>query len=105
MSPQKSFASNNGEIYTPIWFYSLILTWGHSDWNIRLCATNFCNKSYRTGTAKMESPYYSYTKESYNGYSARPTFSIEVTYTFGYGKKVSRGDDDIKVERAASAIM
>lgn len=105
MSPQKRFASNNGEIYTPIWFYSLILTWGHSDWNIRLCATNFCNKSYRTGTAKMESPYYSYTKESYNGYSARPTFSVEVTYTFGYGKKVSRDDEKIESERAASAIM
>ena len=105
MSPQKSFASNNGEIYTPIWFYSLILTWGHSDWNIRLYATNFCNKRYRNGTAKMDSPYYSYTTESYNGYNAHANFSVQVTYTFGYGKKVQRGNDTLDVERAASAIM
>lgn len=104
-SPKKAFAMNNGEIYTPIWSYNLMLTWGHGDWNIGLYATNFFNTRYRCGTAVMDSPYYSYTNVKYNGYNARATFTVQVSYTFGYGKKVSRGNENLDFEKAKSAIM
>lgn len=105
ISPKKTFESGNGAIYTPRWFYSLILTWGHNDWKVLLRATDFFNYGYRAGTSVMNSPYYSYTNEIYNAFKAHAGVSIEITYTFGYGKKVSRGDEKLESERAASAIM
>lgn len=105
ISPRKTFDSFNGEIYTPRWSYSLILTWGHGDWNVLLRAHNFCNYGYRGGTSVMNSPYYSYTSEITKGLSNHASISFEVTYTFGYGKKVSRGNESLEAGRANSAIM
>ena len=104
-SPRKTFNSENGEIYTPRWQYGLILSWGRNGWNVSLQPIDFFYYGYKAGTSVMNSPYYSYSTEKYNGFNNHAGVSISITYTFGYGKKIQRGDENLESGRANSAIM
>lgn len=103
-SPAKQFGETNGVIYKPEWSYSLYLIWGKNEWNVRLETFNIFGKGWNNGTSKMESPYYSFLRYNY-GTGRHPGIGLCVSYTFGYGKKVMRGNESENVQQAQSAIM
>lgn len=103
-SPAKQFGETNGVIYKPDWSYSLYLIWGKNEWNVRLETFNIFGKGWNNGTSKMESPYYSFLRYNY-GTGRHPGIGLCVSYTFGYGKKVMRGNESENVQQAQSAIM
>ena len=85
-------------------YYYIVAGWGNSDLNVRLTAYNMFNSSWKSGDVYIESPLYSERRTSFDtNYHAR--LSLSVTYTFGYGKKVKRGNEVGEQEGVGSAII
>ena len=82
---------NRGVIYEDRDFYQMLAGWSRSGWNIRVSAMNMFRNDWLCSTSKLMTPLYSETQF--------------VTYTFGYGKKVNRGNEVGEQYGAASAIM
>lgn len=84
--------------------HSLTAGWANSDWNIRLTAFNFFNKGWDNADTVTEAPLYSEYKETI-GTSSHPRLNVTATYTFGYGKKIQRGNEVGEQSGSTSAIM
>lgn len=67
-------------------------------------AANVFNKGWSSAEIVTESPLYTEYKENV-GTSSHPRINVAVTYTFGYGKKVQRGNEVGEQSGASSAIM
>ena len=103
-SPGKQMFSSSPQIYKDRNFHSLTVGWANSDLNIRVMAANVFNKGWSSAEIVTESPLYTEYKENI-GTSSRPRINVAVTYTFGYGKKVQRGNEVGEQSGASSAIM
>lgn len=103
-TPQKGLRFNTNTIYSNRNFYSLTAGWSDSDWNISLSAYNFFNKGWENSTWKFNTPLYSEVRTNYGNYY-HPRINLAVTYTFGYGKKVQRGNEVGEQSGASSGIM
>lgn len=103
-TPCKQMFSSSPQIYKNRNFHSLTVGWANSDWNIRVMAANVFNKSWSSAEIVTESPLYREYKENI-GTSSHPRINVAVTYTFGYGKKVQRGNEVGEQSGASSAIM
>lgn len=55
-------------------------------------AANFFNKGWDNADTATETPLYTEYKEAI-GTNSHPRINMAVTYTFGYGKKVQRGNE------------
>lgn len=103
-SPDKLMFSDCSWTYKSRDYYALQAGWGNTDWNIRLLAYNFFNRHWDISDQYTESPFYNEHKVYYDTtYHAR--LSLSVSYTFGYGKKVRRGNEVGEQSGASSAIM
>lgn len=67
-------------------------------------AAPFFNKGWRSADIVTESPLYTEFRENI-GTTSYPRINVTVTYTFGYGKKVQRGNEVGEQSGANSAIM
>ncbi|MCX4292684.1 MAG: hypothetical protein OSJ56_01320 [Prevotella sp.] len=103
-TPQKSLSLNTNTIYHKSNYYSLTAGWSDLDWNIRLSVYNFLNKGWENSTSEFKTTLYSEASTNY-GNNYHPRINISVTYTFGYGKKVQRGNEVGEQSGAASAIL
>lgn len=103
-SPGKQMFSSSPQIYKDRNFHSLTVGWANSDWNIRVMAANVFNKGWSSAEIVTESPLYTEYRENI-GTSSHPRINITATYTFGYGKKVQRGNEVGEQSGASSAIM
>ena len=103
-SPEKQMSSISPHIYEGRNFHSLTVGWANSDWNIRVMAANFFNKGWSCAKTITETPLYTGYKENI-GTNSHPRINVAVTYTFGYGKKVKRGNEVGEQSGANSAIM
>ncbi|MDE6309643.1 MAG: outer membrane beta-barrel family protein [Muribaculaceae bacterium] len=103
-TPDKQMFSSSPQIYKDRNFHSLIVGWANSDWNIRLMVANVFNKGWVCAETIIESPLYTEFKEQI-GTSSHPRLNIAVTYTFGYGKKVQRGNEVGEQSGSSSAII
>ena len=103
-SPGKQMFSSTPQIYKDRNFHSLTVGWANSDWNFRVMAANVFNKGWSSAEIVTESPLYTEYKENL-GTSSHPRINVAVTYTFGYGKKVQRGNEVGEQSGAASAII
>lgn len=103
-TPQKGLHFDTNTVYDKRNYYCLVAGWSNSDWNIRLSAYNFLNKGWKDTTWKFKTPLYSETGISYSS-NYHPRINIAVTYTFGYGKKVQRGNEVGAQSVANSGIM
>lgn len=101
---QKGLRFNANTIYRTPDYYGLTAGWSNADWNIRLSVYNFFNKGWKSSTSECRTPLYSEFRTDY-GNDYHSYINLSVTYTFGYGKKVERGNEVGEQSKAASAIM
>lgn len=85
-------------------FHSVTVGWANANWNLRVMAVNFFNKGWDGATNTTVSPYYS-ERQTIIGTSSHHRINFTATYTFGYGKKVQRGNEVGEQSGAASAIL
>lgn len=95
---------NRGTIYKDRDFYQIMAGWSRSNWNIRISAMNMFRGNWLCATNTLSTPLYSETRYD-EGNSFHRRLNISVTYTFGYGKKVQRGNEVGEQSGASSAIM
>ena len=103
-SPGKQMFTSSPQIYKDRNFHSLTVGWANTDWNVRVMAANFFNKGWNSADIVTESPLYTEYRENI-GTSSHFRINITATYTFGYGKKVQRGNEIGEQSGANSAIM
>lgn len=84
--------------------YFLQAGWGNSDWNISVRASNFARSSWETSRNSLSSKYYSYEGRMF-GANFHASYNITVTYIFGYGKKINRGNELSGDDSGSSAIL
>ena len=100
----KTLSSNSGEFYT--YPSNLILSagWSNGTWNISGSIFNPFRWNWHLASGGMQSPYYSFTGDySHTNYHAQ--FGLRVSYTFGYGKKVERGENEIGEQQPGSSAI
>lgn len=95
---------NRGVIYKDRDFYQIMAGWSRSNWNIRISAMNMFRNDWLCATNTLSTPLYSETRYV-EGNNLHRRLNISVTYTFGYGKKVQRGNEVGEQSGASSAIM
>ena len=103
-SSGKQMFTSSPQIYKDRNFHSLTVGWANSDWNVRVMAANFFNKGWNSADIVTESPLYTEYRENI-GTSSHFRINITATYTFGYGKKVQRGNEVGEQSGANSAII
>lgn len=67
-------------------------SWQKNNFNISLYFQNFLRYNYKGGVEELKTPVYSMNSQTYSGtnYSG---FTIALSYTFQYGKKTNRGNE------------
>lgn len=95
---------NRGVVYKDRDFYQILAGWSRSNWNIRVSAMNLFRSDWLCATNTLSTPLYSETR-FVDGNSFHRRLNLSVTYTFGYGKKVQRGNEVGEQSGANSAIM
>lgn len=95
---------NRGVIYKDRDFYQILAGWSHSNWNIRISGMNLFRKDWLCATNLLSTSLYSET-QLVEGNNFHQRLNLSVTYTFGYGRKVKRGNEVGEQSGAASAIM
>ncbi len=103
-SPKKSMFTASPRINKDRNFHSVTFGWANANWNLRVMAANFFNKGWDGATNTTASPYYN-EQQTIIGTSSHPRINFTATYTFGYGKKVQRGNEVGEQSGAASAIL
>lgn len=95
---------NHGVIYKDRDFYQIIAGWSWANWNIRVSAMNLFRNDWLCATNTLSTPLYSETRFA-NGNNFHRRLNLSIIYTFGYGKKVQRGNEVGVQSGASSAIM
>lgn len=103
-SHQKMMFTGSPTTYRSRDFYALSAGWSNSDLNISLTAYNMFNSNWDTSDRYIQSPLYAEHRTTY-GTNSHARLNLSVTYTFGYGKKVKRGNEVGKQSGVSSAIM
>lgn len=103
-SHQKMMFTGSPTTYRSRDFYALSAGWSNSDWNISLTAYNMFNSNWDTSDRYIQSLLYAEHRTTY-GTNSHARLNLSVTYTFGYGKKVKRGNEVGKQSGVSSAIM
>lgn len=100
----RTIQGNLGVWYRDRDFYQLQAGWGNNNWNVRLSAINMFRGDWLAATQTLNTPLYSEIMSQGGSYYHR-RINLAVTYTFGYGKKVRRGNEVGEQRGAASAIL
>ncbi len=107
-----TYISDNGSAdgcMNGIWNYGksdwyITIGWSNSDWNIMANFINFTRWNWRSEKQIMQSKYYDTTEIMLNGHS-HALIQLSATYTFGFGKKVSRDNEPGVSGTASSGIL
>lgn len=78
--------------------------WSNADWNIRMDLINFTRWDWKSSRQEMHSKYYDTFQQFYDGRS-HALIQLAATYTFGFGKKVKRGNEPSVSGSASSGIL
>lgn len=92
VSPSHYPEENSGIERKTVSQYKLQLGWGNGSWNLGISASDFLRTDRRANREILRSEYYDMSRRVYSP-SRYMKFSVTATYTFGYGKKVQRGDE------------
>lgn len=84
--------------------YTAIVGWGNSSWNLQARLTNPFRWNWRSGTSETTSENYDVRKTFYNT-SYHCYVLVSATYTFGFGKKIQRGNEASQQMGTSSSIL
>lgn len=100
----REIGNSNNAIWKDRDYYSIEAGWANDNLNVRLTAANLFNRGWVSMTQEMESERYSNFR-TYYGKTYHPSLSLSVTYTIGYGKKITRRNEIGELNQPGSAIM
>ena len=103
-TPSKYIEEENGYVERSSSRYMLYLGWHHGPWFASVTAYNFLHTNWKAGMKTLTSQYYDYRRQDFDT-DLHQRFSISVTYTFNYGKKVNNSDEASGSGTAQSAIL
>ncbi|MCH5233054.1 MAG: hypothetical protein J1E78_05375, partial [Muribaculaceae bacterium] len=78
--------------------------WANSDWNLRILFRNFFKKNRKSDEVVLTSQWYDSFQQYYSP-DQQFWFKISATYTFGFGKKIQRGNEAQKQTGVSSGIL
>lgn len=82
----------------------LTVGWSNSDWNVKSDILNMTRWNWRSNRQIMHSRYYDTYQQIYDG-TSHALIKVSVTYTFGFGKKVSRDNEPSVSGTSSSGIL
>lgn len=82
----------------------LTVGWSNSDWNVKADILNMTRWNWRSNRQIMHSRYYDTYQQIYDG-TSHALIKVSVTYTFGFGKKVSRDNEPSVSGTSSSGIL
>ncbi len=85
-------------------FYMLQAGWSNSSWNIRLQVMDFAKWNWESDKGVMHSEFYDIIEQKFS-INDHASARLSVTYTFGFGKKVSQDDEAGQQRGASSGIL
>lgn len=104
MTPGKYQETHSGVISKSPSKYQIEIGWGKNGWNISASAYNFAHTSWEDLRETLTSEYYSFDRTTF-GTQHHARYTISVSYTIGYGKKVQRKNEISGTGTADSAIL
>lgn len=84
--------------------YRFKIGWSNGKWNLSASAINIFRRSWITSTSSLDSRWFDQYSTDYNA-DSHQFVSLTASYTFGFGKKVKRGDEIQTMDAGGSAIM
>ena len=102
-SPNKGMSFRDGTIEKSITNYELCVGWGNSKWNVSLRAFNFAKWDYIDTRSVLHTRYYDRVSLTSSGDYHAGVF-VSASYTFGYGKKVTKENEGVGAISTSSAL-
>lgn len=97
--------SLTGELYSEApEYYNLTVGYGNGNFNARITASNFISSSWESNVVRTIAENYNNISTMYNSWYHRQ-FTVSLTYSFGYGKKIQRGNEIGQTNSSESAIL
>lgn len=85
-------------------YHQFSIRWGKNGFTAHLALCNPFRNSYKFVTSEINTPLFSSYEQRYSNQYNRSVL-LELTYTFGYGKKIERGNELNKLGGGSSAVM
>ena len=85
-------------------YYRIAAGWSDSSWNLQLQFANFARWNWRSNKSIMHSRYYDRIEQTYS-INDHALARLSVTYTFGFGKKIQKGDEASQQSGVNSGIL
>lgn len=85
-------------------YYRIKAGWSNGRWNLSASAVNIFRRNWVESTSSLKSVWFDQFTTEY-GASSHRYVGITASYTFGFGKKVKRGDEIQNSDEGSSAIM
>ena len=100
----RSMGMTDGSVRTSRSYLQISAGWGNADWNVSLILSNPFRNHYRAQTSEMAGPWFDSCRTVYRPECSRMVMA-SVSYTIGYGKKVSRDNEVGQGASAGNAIL
>lgn len=84
--------------------YQMKIGWSNGVWNLTATAVNIFRRNWVEETSRLTSQWFDQYTTEY-GAGSHQFVSLTASYTFGFGKKVRRGDEVQTMGAGSSAIM
>ena len=85
-------------------YYSAQAGWSNGKWNVSASAINIFRTNWLDQTSWLNSQWFDQTTKTYSA-SSHQFVSLNVSYTFSFGKKIRQGDELQDSGSSSSAIM
>ncbi len=85
-------------------YYMLKAGWGNASWNVQLFIFNFGRWNWQSDKKVIRSRYYDKTEQT-TSINDHASVRLTATYTFGFGKKVERGNEASQQSGVTSGIL
>lgn len=104
ITPSKTLTPANGQEASAKSSYGVGFGWYHKNLNVALSVRNFARWHDRDTRSVLSTPYFNRIYLSRLG-NSHASFSLSVTYTFNYGKKISAENESFNTGKTSSAVL